>query len=134
MQWLIGLCIVTLLLLYIFIIRPVIVNAPVFSTAFKREASLLDCIRIRLLGWKTKIMSRLVMLMGVFVGIYPFAMGQDWTPITKLLPDWALPVGLMLMGFIFDQLRRATESPIQVVTQKLDDGAPQVVALIKPGS
>jgi hypothetical protein len=89
-------------------------------------------LRAKLVGWKTKIASRLVVISRVLVVLYDQVLrlisGQNWTPIAKRIPDWSIPLGLPLIGWLFSYLRRVTESPPQVITQKID-GVAQVVAV-----
>lgn len=129
---------VTLALVYVMLVRPLVVNAPLLSPLFAREASFLDKVRVRLAGWKTKIAARFVTLSGILVTLYdyaiPYATGQDWTPVTAKLPSWALPVGLVAAGALFGYLRHITENPPVVVVQKDDSGTPLVVDLIKPAA
>jgi hypothetical protein len=43
-----------------------------------------------------------------------------------------LPVGLMLLAWLFDALRKVTANPPQVIVQKIDDGPPKVIQVIQP--
>jgi len=132
MQWLFALTFVGILLVYVFIVRPFLEQSVVLSPVFKAEASLVLQLRAKLAGWKTKIASRVVVISGVLVGLYdqalPLISGQDWTPLSKRIPDWSIPVGLVLIGWLFSYLRKVTENPPQVITQKID-GVAQVVAV-----
>ena len=60
--------------------------------------------------------------------------GQDWTSLISKLPAWSIPLGMVLMGWLFDRLRKFTESPPHVFLQKDDAGVPKVVAIAKPAS
>jgi len=75
---------------YIFIVRPILKTQPAFSEAFKAEASFVDKVRAKVVGWRTRIAARLTMLAGLFVGLYdqalPIVTGQDWTPLTAKIP------------------------------------------------
>lgn len=121
-------------LVYIFLVRPVLVNSVALSPAFKAEASYFTQLRTKMVGWKTKLASRVVMLSGALVGLYdtaaPIVAGQDWTPITQKLPSWSIPVGLVVIGFLFSYLRKVTENPPQVITAPDAAGDPHVVAVI----
>lgn len=44
--------------------------------------------------------------------VLPYAMGQDWTPITQDLPPYALPVAMVALGAIFEALRAVTTQPL----------------------
>lgn len=133
---LLGLAIV--IAIYITIIRPILKTQPAFSQAFKAEASFFDKVRAKIVGWRTRIAARLTMLAGLFVGLYdqalPIITGQDWTPLTAKVPAWALPVGMVGVGLLFAYLRRITDDPPQIVTQKDDDGVARVVDVIKPAT
>lgn len=133
--WLFGLS--GMGLFYYFIVRPILSSAPIMSEAFAKEASLLDKVRVYITGWRTKIMARLFTIGGLLLGFYdfviPIAMGQDWSSITNHLPPWAMPVMITTAGVIFGWLRKITDNPPQIVTQKDEDtGVPKVVAVIKP--
>jgi TRAP-type C4-dicarboxylate transport system permease small subunit len=123
---------------YMVIVRPILKTQPVFSEAFKAEASFLDKVRAKVVGWRTRIAARLTMLAGLFVGLYdqalPIITGQDWTPLTAKVPAWALPVSMVGVGLLFAYLRRITGNPPQIVTQKDDFGVAKVVDVIKPAS
>jgi hypothetical protein len=124
--------------IHIFIIRPILKSQPAFSDAFKAEASFFDKARAKLVGWRTRIAARLTMLAGFFVGFYdqalPIITGQDWTPLTAKIPAWALPVGMVGVGLLFAYLRRITDNPPEIVTQKDDNGTARVVQIIKPAA
>lgn len=135
MIWLIVLGVIALVLVYIFVIRPVLINAPFFSDAFKAEASLWTKVQAYITGWKTKMLARLITIGGVLVGLYdqilPFVSSQDWTPVTAHLPGWVLPVVMMSVGVLFDFMRKVTENPPHLVTV-LEAGQPTVVSIIPP--
>jgi len=120
---------------YVFIVRPILKEQPMLSAAFKAEASLADQARAKLIGWRTKLTARTAMIAGVVIEFYdqllPYALGQDWTPVTARIPAWTLPFGMMFGGYIIEKLRKMTENPPQVITQKDDTGAMKVVAVVK---
>jgi hypothetical protein len=64
----------------------------------------------------------------------PFVTGQDWTSLISKLPAWSIPLGMVLIGWLFDRLRKITENPPHVILQKDDAGVPKVVAVEKPAS
>jgi hypothetical protein len=136
MFWIGIIVAIALIAVYVFIVRPLLKEQPVLSKAFAAEASLWDKLQAKVTGWRTKIATRLVMISGVIVGLYdsalPVISGQDWTPLTAKLPAWSLPVGMVGLGLLFAWLRKITENPPQIVTQKDDAGESKVVALIKP--
>lgn len=142
MQWITpyavgGLIVIAVLLIWFLVIRPVLVNAPILGSAFKAEASFADKARVKLLGWKTKIAARLLGISGILVGLYdsalPYLTGQDWTPVTAKIPSWTLPVGMFALAWLFSYLRKATENPPTIVTQKVEDGA-AAAANVAPGT
>ena len=137
MLWLILLLLIAIILIYFSIVRPWLKTMPAFSASFAAEASFIEKFQARVTGWKTKIAARLTTIGGMIVGLYdyalPYVSGQDWTPLTAKIPAWSIPVGLVVLGVIFDWLRHATENPPQVITQKivgLPD--PVVVAVQQP--
>lgn len=139
MLWLLLLLVIALIFIYVLIVRPVLKNAPALSPAFAAEASFMDKLRVKLVGWKTKIASRCVVLSGVLVALYdqflPYVSTQDWTPLTEKLPGWVLPVGLVGVGWLFSYLRKVTENPPLVITDRTDDGTVHVVDMVKaPGT
>lgn len=138
MFWIALIAALALIAVYVFIVRPLLKAQPVLSAAFAAEASLWDKVQAKITGWRTKIATRLVMISGLIVGFYdsalPVISGQDWTPLTAKLPSWSLPVGMVFLGLLFAWLRRITENPPQIITQKDDAGESKVVALIKPAA
>jgi hypothetical protein len=120
---------------YWFLVRPIIKNAPVFSELFAREASFFQKANAVLVGMRTKLAAKFFVLSGALLGLYdlalPIVMGQDWSPITSKLPAWTMPVALTVAGVIFGWLRKITENPPMVITQKTDEGVVQVVDVIK---
>ena len=138
MFWLALIVIVALALVYWFVVRPILKQQPMLSAAFKAEASLWDQFQAKITGWRTKIAARLTVISGLLVGLYdqalPVISGQDWTPLTAKIPAWSLPVGLVLIGMLFGWLRKITDNPPQLITQKDDAGDPKVVALVKPAA
>jgi len=138
MVWIILIAVIALLLLYVMIVRPILKTQPMLSAAFRAEASLWDQVQAKLTGFRTKLAARSIGILGIVVGLYneflPLVAGQDWTPLTAKLPAWVIPVGLVLIAWLFDKLRKITENPPQVIVQKDDTGIPQVVDILKPVS
>src|SRR5215510_12938474 len=129
MPWLALLLVVALLLLYVWIIRPILKQQPMLSAAFKAEASLWDQLQAKLTGFRTKLSARLLAIAGVLFGfhdeILPFVTGQDWTSLTSNLPAWSIPLGLVLIAWLFEKLRKITENSPHVIMQKDDEGVPK---------
>lgn len=125
-----------LLSIYLGIVRPLLKAQPTLSAAFKAEATFWDKLQAKITGWRTRIAARLTIICGFFVGFYdqaiPFITGQDWTPLTAKIPAWALPVGLVGVGLLFAWLRKISDNPPVLITQKDDAGKSQVVDLVKP--
>jgi len=138
MPWLVLLLVVALLLLHVLVIRPILKQQPILSAAFKAEASLWQQLEAKLTGFLTKLTARLLAIAGVVVGFHdellPFVTGQDWTSLISKLPAWSIPLGMVLIGWLFDRLRKITENPPHVILQKDDAGVPKVVAVEKPAS
>lgn len=136
MIWVFLLVLIGLSLVYFMLVRPWLKTMPALSATFASEASTVEKLQARITGWKTTIVARLVTIGGLLVGLYdqvlPYITGQDWTPLTMKLPAWTLPLGMVVVGVVFDWLRKATANPPSIVTQKIDGGAPQVVAVIQP--
>jgi hypothetical protein len=138
MLWLVSLLVLACVLIYVWIIRPILKQQPLLSAAFKAEASLWDKLQAKLVGFRTKLSARLLAIAGIVVGfhdeILPFVTGQDWTSLSAKLPAWAIPLGLVMIAWLFDKLRRITENPPHVIVQKDDAGVAKVVAVEKPAS
>jgi hypothetical protein len=104
------------------------------SAAFKAEASLWQQPQAKLTGFRTELTARLLAIAGILVGFHdeplPLVSGQDWTSLTAKLPTWSIPLGMVLIGWLFDRLRKITENPPHVILQKDDAGVPKVVALV----
>ena len=138
MLWLVLLLVLALLLLYVWIIRPILKQQPILSAAFKAEASLWDKVQAKLTGFRTKLSARLLAIAGIVVGFHdellPLVTGQDWTSLTSKLPAWSLPLGMVLVAWLFEKLRRVTDNSAHVIVQKDDAGVAKVVAIEKPAS
>src|SRR5215471_14808306 len=132
MLWLVSLSILAFLLIYILIIRPILKQQPVLSAAFKAEASLWQQLQAKLTGFRTKLTARFLAIAGILVGFHdellPLVSGQDWTSLTAKLPTWSIPLGMVLIAWLFEKLRHITENPPHVIMQKDDAGVPKVVA------
>ena len=137
MHWLVLLLVVALLLLYVWIIRPILKQQPILSAAFKAEASLWQQLQAKLTGFRTKLTARLLAIAGLLGGFHdellPHVSGQDWTSLTAKLPTWSIPLGMVLIAWLFDR-RKITENPPHVIVQKDGAGVPKVVAIEKPAS
>jgi hypothetical protein len=138
MLWLVSLLVLALLLLYVWIVRPILKQQPMLSAAFKAEASLWQQLQAKLTGFRTRLSARLLAIAGILVGFHdellPFVTGQDWSSLISKLPPWSIPLGMVLIGWLFDRLRKITENPPHVIVQKDDAGVPKVVAVEKPAS
>ncbi len=138
MFWIGIIAAVTLAAIYIFILRPMLMTQPALSAAFKAEATFLQKMQAKLTGWRTKIAARLIGIAGLVVGLYdqllPYVLGQNWDPVTSKLPGWALPVGMVAVYWLFDRLRKMTDNPPVVITQKDDAGVAKVVAVLPPAA
>lgn len=124
-----------LVLAYVFLLRPILVHAPVLSAAYAAEASWFEKLRVKLAGWKTTLVARFFMLASAAVEFYdfvlPLLMGQDWSSVTSQLPGWVTPAVMFFQAVVFAWLRRVTENPPQVITQRMPDGSVQVVGVNK---
>jgi hypothetical protein len=107
---LISLFVLAFLLTYVLIVRAILKQQPMLSAAFKAEASLCDQLQAKLTGFRTKLSARLLAIAGVLVGfhdeILPLVTGQDWTSLTSKLPPWSIPLGLVLIAWLFEKLRK----------------------------
>ena len=130
------LLLITLALIYVFIVRPILKKQPGMSVAFAAEASFGQKIQAKITGWKTYIAAWLTTIAGIVIGLYdqilPLAAGMDWTPITSKLPGWALPVGMVGLGLVFAWLRKVTDNPPLLVVQKDDAGDAKIVDIVPP--
>ena len=135
MLWLVTLLALACLLLYVWIIRPILKQQPMLSAAFKAEASLWQKVQAKLVGFRTKLSARLLAIAGIVVGfhdeILPLVSGQDWTSLTTKLPAWSIPLGMVMIAWLFERLRRITDHPPHVIMQKDDAGVSKVVAVEK---
>jgi hypothetical protein len=133
MLWLAALSSITLLLVYILIVRPILRTQPLLAPVFKAEATWWQQFHAKLVGFRTKLTARLLAIAGILVGLYdqllPYVTGQDWTSLTSKLPSWSLPIGMVLLSWLFDYLRKITANPPHVIVQKDGAGTPMVVAV-----
>src|ERR1700760_2697821 len=122
MLWLVLLLVLAWVLIYVWIIRPILKQQPMLSAAFKAEASLWDKVQAKLTGFRTKMSARLLAIAGILVGfhdeILPLVSSQDWTSLTAKLPAWSLPLGMVLLAWLFEKLRKITENSPHVIVQK----------------
>lgn len=136
MFWLGFIAALAVALVYVFIVRPLLKEQPILSEAFKAEASFVDKVRAKITGWRTRIVSRAILIAGVLVEFYdqvtPLVMGQDWTPITEKIPSWTMPIGMLAVSLLIMKLKTMTKNAPQVVTQKDASAPAQVVAVIPP--
>lgn len=125
-----------LLLVWFFIVRPLLAEQPKLAAAFAAEASFADKARAKITGWRTKIVARLIAIAATVVGLYdqvvPLAMGQDWTPLTAKIPSWTLPIGMLAVSFLIVKLKDMTKRAPQVITVKDDAGEATVVNVVRP--
>jgi hypothetical protein len=95
-------------------------------------------LQAKLTGFRTKLTARLLAIAGILVGFHdellPLVSGQDWTSLTAKPPTWSIPLGMVLIAWLFDRLRKITENPPHVILQKDDAGVPKVVAIETPAS
>lgn len=144
MFWLGIFAALTFVLVYLFIVRPILIQQPVLSAAFKAEASLWDKLQAKVTGWRTKIAARLMSIAGIVVGAQTFAAasGVDITPFTSAIGNMVperyrdLLVAALLLGagWLFSWLRNVTEKAPQVITQKDDAGNVAVIGIMKPAA
>lgn len=125
-----------LLLVWFFIVRPLLLEQPKLASAFAAEASFVDKARAKITGWRTKIVARLIAIAATAVGFYdqvvPLAMGQDWTPLTAKIPSWTLPIGMLAVSFLIVKLKDMTQRAPQLITVKDDTGQTTVVNVVRP--
>ena len=69
MLWLVTLLVLACLLLYVWIIRPILKHQPMLSAAFEAEASLREKVQAKLVGFRTKLSARLLAIAGIVVGL-----------------------------------------------------------------
>ena len=138
MLWLVSLFVLAWLLVYVWIIRPILKQHPMLSAAFKAEASLWDKVQAKLTGFRTRLSARLLAIAGILVGLHdeilPLVSGQDWTSLTSKLPPWSLPLGMVLVAWLFEKLRKLTDNPPHVIVQKDGAGVAKVVAIEQPAA
>jgi len=70
MLWLVSLFALAFVLLYVWIIRPILKQQPMLSVAFKAEASLWEKAQAKLTGFRTKLSARLLAIAGIVVGFH----------------------------------------------------------------
>jgi hypothetical protein len=111
LTWLlIALIVFTLIVTYLFWIRPILKTKPSFATYYAREGSVWAALDIKFSGLKQKATTALVLVIGFVVSAYDaivsFAAqaGFDWGHITTLsskVPSWAWPlIGMALIKLV----------------------------------
>jgi hypothetical protein len=136
MFWLWILFALALVLLYLLIVRPIPKQQPMFVGRIQGRGFAVGPSAGKADRFRTKLAARLLAIAGILVGSYdkllPLVSGQDWTPLTAKLPAWSLPVGMVLIAWLFNWLREITDNPPHIIVQKDDKGVPAVVAIEKP--
>jgi hypothetical protein len=138
MFWLGAIAALAIILVYAFVVRPVLANQPAFSAAFKAEASFRDKLQAKVTGWRTKIAARLLAIAGVLVGCYdqllPLVSGQDWTSLTAKGAGLGATRRHGCAGLVVLVAAQGHREPAESSCTKDDEGVPKVVDLIKPVS
>ena len=103
-------------ILWLVLIQPLLKRRPeVDGLVEDPNLSFLDRVRLRLKGLKTKLVARLVVLLGGLVTVHdlfaPALAGYNWAKLIP--PQYAdlYPLVLIVLGVLFDQLRNATTTP-----------------------
>jgi len=133
MFWIGGFVVGALVLIWLFIVRPLLAEQPKLAAAFAAEANFVDKARAKITGWRTKIVARLLAIAATLVEFYdqilPMAMGQDWSPLTAHIPSWTLPVGMLAVSYLVMKLKSMTQDAPKVV---VSPDSNEVVNVVRP--
>lgn len=96
-----GLITTTLIIIFVFWIRPLLKQTPAFKALYDREESFFAALRLKVQGSKQKLTAAFITFASSAVMIYntitPAMTGVDITPLTSHVPTWAWP--LLAIGF-----------------------------------
>lgn len=103
-------------LVYVFVVRPLIRNLPVFVPFF----DWIEPIEARL--WRksrTILVARLYEIAGILLAIHDLLMpvvaqlGFDWTALVPYPYSIVVSIGLYITGWLFERLRQVTTAPVE---------------------
>jgi hypothetical protein len=92
---------------YAYWIRPVLHSRPALKHLHDQADGFWSALALRFAGIKTLLVTAVGMAASAIVALHdfllPYAVGIDWTPITDMIPKWAIPlilfVGYALIGY-----------------------------------
>lgn len=114
----IALILITLLLAYVFWIRPILAQTPKFKDFYAQEDSFWAALSLKMVGIKQKLTTVAVFVAGFVVTAYDSIIslaqqvGFDWAnvqTITSRVPSWMWPIGGMLMVGLVGWFRQLSE-------------------------
>jgi len=103
----------TLVAIYAFWIRPILLSRPAFRVLYEKEESFFAALREKLKGIKQKLSSVIVIVASAAVTGYdflaPIVSGVDVSGITSRVPSWAWPLILISVTALFQFLRNLAD-------------------------
>jgi hypothetical protein len=99
---------------YVCWIRPVLHSRPALKSFYDQAADgFWSAFRLRFAGIKTLLVAAVGMAASAIVALHdfllPYAVGIDWTPITDMIPKWAIPL-ILFMGYaLIGYFRKLTD-------------------------
>jgi hypothetical protein len=98
---------------YVCWIRPVLHSRPALTHFHDQADGFWSAFRLRFAGIKTLLVAAVGMAASAIVALHdfllPYAAGIDWTPITDMIPKWAIPL-ILFMGYaLIGYFRKLTD-------------------------
>ena len=105
--------VVTFAAAYVYWIRPILHSRPALKDFSDRADGFWSAFRLRFAGIKTLLVAAVGMAASAIVALHdfllPYAVGIDWTPITDMIPKWAIPL-ILFMGYaLIGYFRKLTD-------------------------
>jgi hypothetical protein len=98
---------------YVCWIRPILHSRPALEHFHDQADGFLSALALRFAGIKTLLVAAVGMAASAIVALHdfllPYAIGIDWTPITDMIPKWAIPL-ILFMGYaLIGYFRKLTD-------------------------
>jgi len=98
---------------YVCWIRPILHSRPAIEHFHDQADGFWSALALRFAGIKTLLVAAVGMAASAIVALHdfllPYAVGIDWTPITDMIPKWAIPL-ILFMGYaLIGYFRKLTD-------------------------
>jgi hypothetical protein len=98
---------------YVYWIRPILHSRPELKELYDQADGFWSALALRFAGIKTLLAAAVGMAASAIVVLHdfllPYAVGIDWTPITDMVPKWAIPLMLFMGYALIGYFRKLTD-------------------------